>query len=98
MIVGMIANNTNTTAEVYFAKTIFISDSGFVRSNSIVPDLCSSANILIVTAGMRNKKSQGAIRNNASNVAYPFSRMLKSEPGKIHMINPVAIRKTSITI
>jgi hypothetical protein len=67
--VGNKAMSTRVTADKYLAATICISVRGFVRSNSIVPDFCSSANILIVTAVIKKRKSQGAIINSESRVA-----------------------------
>ena len=48
-------------------------------------------------AGMRKRKSQGARIKNESNVAYPFSSILNSDPGKTQMIKPVAHRNTRTT-
>ena len=51
---------TSRTAEAYLAVTICKSDNGLVRSNSMVPVFCSSANIFIVIAGIRKRKRSGA--------------------------------------
>lgn len=98
MLVGTNAISTRMTAEKYFAKTICISDTGCVNRISIVPLRCSSANIFIVTAGIRKRNTHGAIMNNGSMLENPLSIILKSAPGKIHMINPNVSRKTIITI
>ena len=96
-MVGIKALTTSKTAEVYLAVTICKSDNGLVRSNSIVPDFCSSANIFIVIAGMRKRKRSGARIKNESKFAYPFSIILKSVAGKTQIIKPVAHKKTRIT-
>jgi hypothetical protein len=69
---------------------------GFVKSNSIVPFLFSSANERIVIAGIRNMKTHGEMKNNVSILEYFISSTLES-PGKIHMNKPVISRNTAIT-
>jgi hypothetical protein len=61
-----------------------------------VPSLFSSAIILIVTAGTRNKNTQGEITNKGSKLEYPFSAMLY-DPGIIHKKRLFANRKTITT-
>src|SRR6056297_1157360 len=70
---------------------------GRVSNSSIVPCFFSSEIILIVTAGTRNKKIQGANVNKLSKVAYPLSKTL-FWPGNTHINNPIANRKTIITM
>jgi hypothetical protein len=50
----------------------------------------------MVIAGIKNRYSQGASKNNPSIVAYPLSGILYT-PGKIHKNKPVTTKKTIIT-
>ena len=62
----MIAIKTKVTPAKYFAKMIFKSEIGLVKSNSIVPVLLSSAIERIVIAGIRIKKIIGHPRGQGS--------------------------------
>lgn len=57
---------TNNTEAKYLAKTICKSDNGCVNKISRVPLFDSSANIFIVTAGIKNKNTQGAMTKRVS--------------------------------
>ena len=59
-----------------FPNTIFDSLIGNVESISIVPDLNSSAKERMVSAGIKNISTQGAIMKNLSRLAYPSSKIL----------------------
>jgi hypothetical protein len=69
--------------------------SGRVRRSSIVPDFNSPANIFIVIAGTKKRKTQGEITKSVSIFATPMSKTLK-EPLKIH-INILFTRRKTIT-
>jgi hypothetical protein len=62
-----------------------------------VPPLFSSENRRMVTAGTRNRKTQGAIMKKLSSVAKPPSRIFES-PGKIHRKRLLITTKTIMTI
>jgi hypothetical protein len=81
----------------YFDRMICQSVSGLVSTNSILPVLNSSEKLLIVTAGARKIKTQGARTKRVSILLYPASSRLNC-PGKIHMNNAIANRKRLITM
>ena len=90
---------TTETAHVpkNLARTTCPSERGRVNNNSRVPCLCSSANDLMVTAGTKNIKIQGASAKKLDIEAIPLSRMFQI-PGKIHKNRPVNKRNTATTV
>jgi len=98
MTVGISDIRTRMIEAPNFAITIWSSVIGLVNKVSMVPLLCSSVNIRIVTAGIRNKNTHGAKMNKESNEAVPFSMRLKSVPGIAHTNIPIMKRKTQITM
>lgn len=76
--------------------TILYSEIGKVERISIVPDLNSSANERIVSAGIRNIITQGVIMKNLSKVAYPSVKIL--EPGSSHKKKPITKINNKIEI
>ncbi|KXK43394.1 MAG: hypothetical protein UZ11_BCD004000713 [Bacteroidetes bacterium OLB11] len=61
--------------------------NGMVERISIVPSLNSSENERIVSAGIKNIKTQGEIEKKRSSVAYPSLKILES--GLIHKKIPI---------
>jgi hypothetical protein len=75
---------------------MFFNEIGLVSNSSKVPILRSSLKALIVTAGIKNKKTQGAMTKKEDKSAKPLSRILKS-PSKTHKNNPLMIKNKAIT-
>ena len=89
--------NSKNTDEKNLAIIICMSESGYVKSNSMVPVLLSSENERIVIAGTRNKKTSGAMLNNPLISANP-REMMFSDNGNTQRKSPVSTRNTPITI
>jgi hypothetical protein len=51
----------------------------------------------MVIAGIRNRKTQGEMTNNASMLANPLSRTFESV-GRTHMKMPILVKKTVIAM
>ena len=96
MTVGRSARKTINNDAKNFAKTIVKSPNGRVSNNSIVPVRFSSANTLIVIAGIKKRKTHGAIINRESILAYPVSSMLNC-PENTHSSKPIITKKTDTT-
>ena len=69
MKVGIRASNTKATPAKNFAQMICQSDKGLVTNISMVPVRFSSAKLRIVTAGTKNRKTQGARMKRLSKLA-----------------------------
>ena len=78
-----------------FPRTTSQSVTDLVKRSSIVPDLFSSAIILIVKAGMKKKSVQYATEKNGWRVACPIKKI--SEPNS-HVKKPLSPRKTTSNI
>lgn len=94
---GKSERSTKSTAAKNLPQTISLSVMGLEYINSIVPSLFSSAILFIVTAGTRNKKTQGEMTNSVSSPAYPLSRILYSV-GNTHKNRLLIMRKTIMTM
>lgn len=84
---GIKENKTIANEAKNFPKMILDSFSGNVERISIVPDLNSSENERMVSAGIKNMITHGAILKNRSKVAYPSLNILES--GLIHKKIPM---------
>src|SRR5699024_3418852 len=84
------------TAAKYFPNTICILVIGLVCSISIVPNLNSSLNNRMLTAGIKNIRIHGDSSKNGDKSANPESKILYS-PGIIHRNKPLATRNKPIT-
>ena len=77
------------------AKMIWLSEIGFVSSNSMVPPLRSSANERIVMAGTKNRNKNLDILKSPCKSANPEYKTLLMF-GKTHINKPARMRKTPI--
>ena len=94
--VGISEPTISATEAKYFAKTIDCKEIGLVRNNSKVPIFFSSLKARIVTAGIKNKRTQGANWKKADRSANPASNMLKV-PLKTHKNKPLKTKNNAIT-
>src|SRR5690606_31274523 len=83
-------------APKYFPKTILNKGMGLVSKSSRVPCFFSSLKLRMLTAGIKNIKTQGANRKKEDKSAKPFSKILNS-PLKSHKIRPFSNKKSAIT-
>jgi hypothetical protein len=81
----------------YFDSAICMAVKGLVCSRSRVPDLFSSAMLLMVTAGMSIRNTHGAMIKRVSIVAYPPFRIFIG-PSKTHINKLLMSRKMMMTI
>ena len=88
---------TRNEAARNFENITFISEIGFVKSNSIVPVFFSSAKSFIVIAGIKNINILGAILKKDFIEDSPMSNIL-FEPENTHIKTPVEIKKVIIAI
>ena len=79
-MVGMIAMINSVTPAKYLASSIFKSEIGRVKSNSIVPVLLSSAIDRIVIAGIKIKNITGErLKNGIKSASVPSSKLVLYE-------------------
>jgi hypothetical protein len=95
--VGAIAKQIRITAPKYFPKIMFPKEIGLVIKSSKVPIFFSSLKDLIVTAGIKNNKTQGAIIKKEDKSAKPLSKILNS-PGINQSRSPFSNKKNAMTI
>ena len=94
---GAIAKQIRIIAPKNFPKTIFVKEIGLVIKSSKVPIFCSSLKDLIVIAGIKNNKTQGAMIKKEDKSANPLSKILNS-PGINQSRRPFNNKKNAMTI
>ena len=67
--VGNRATTSSSTAATYLASTTCPSVRGLVSSSSMVPVRLSSLKLRMVTAGSRNRNTQGAMKKSGARSA-----------------------------
>ena len=97
MKVGRIEITTSVTPAKYLLQIIEKSDIGRVKRSSIVPVRFSSAKDLMVIAGIRIQKINGAIPKNVFKSAVPPSITFEA-PEKTHKNKLLVMRKIVINM
>jgi hypothetical protein len=95
MKVGKIETITSEIPAKYLDKRILISERGRVNKSSIVPDLLSSAIILIVIAGIKIIKMKGDTSKKGIRLSSPLSNKFAPKSrlfGNTQCNKPEAIR------